>query len=306
MKSSVGRWGRVATAIGLALAGLAGTAVTAGATAEDAAAPEASTKSTTVLLVHGFDGGDSAVGDTPLDSKTVCDRGAMKIWRDGLLARGWTDVRTVGYYKGDQCLLNIPTSVRSNNTISTSIDELAKEFANLVWVNFTSRGRPVAISAHSMGGLVTRRALDGVMNREPGFPPGMWVQDVVTSGTAHNGALMSGLCPPFVIRQCDEMRPASLFLLFLDKNPQGRDLTGASRSTDWTLIGSECDIVVPAISATTMDRVNTSRPEVFKKVFTRPAILAGGCLNPAGLDHTETATHPAALDRISTSLGNRD
>lgn len=267
-------------------------------------ADAASSKSTTVLVVHGFDGGDGAVGDHALDSKTVCNAGTVQRWKDGLANRGWTDVRTVGYYQGDDCDLDIPSPAKDNNTIHTSLNELGLEFAWLVYNNFTVHGQPVAISAHSMGGLIVRRALAGVQNRERHFPPGMWVQDVVTQGTAHGGSLMAAICPPFVVAQCDEMKPVSPFLTFLGHNPQGRDRRGVTQSTDWTLLGSDCDMVVPGASATFMSR-GSSGPSVFKQVFPKP-VGDPFCLSAAAIDHGDLADASVVLDRVSRSLENRD
>lgn len=266
-------------------------------------AEAASSKSTTVLVVHGFDGGSDEVNDLALDSQTVCNAGTMQRWSDGLRERGWTDVRTVGYYAGDDCDLDIPWASRWNNTVFASLDELGLEFAWLVYNNFTVHGRPVAISAHSMGGLVVRRALAGVQGRQLGFPPGMWVQDVVTQGTAHGGAPLAAICPA-VMMQCEQMQPLSLFLAFLGHNPQGRDRNRVTQTTDWTLLGSACDEIVSGASATSMSR-GSSGPSVFKQIFPKPA-GDPNCTSADAIDHTGMAESDAVLDRVSTSLENRD
>ena len=285
-----------------AAVGLAGVAAASLAVAVPGGAPASASvsKSTTILLVHGFDGGSLLGLDLPFDSAIDCTGPTMKAWKNGLIARGFTDVRTVGYYKGDtNCDLFVPG--RSNNSVNTSVVELGKEFANLVATTFTSQNRTVAVSAHSMGGLVTRQALAGTSAGQAGFPTALRIADVVTSGTPHNGALASRFCPDFtgtlLPLQCRQLAANSAFLNGLAHNPQGVN------GTDWTLIGSECDDVASAVSATTMNRVSTARPAIAKTIFTAPSVIEGGCLlGSLGFDHVELLTKSAPLSRIATGL----
>jgi triacylglycerol esterase/lipase EstA (alpha/beta hydrolase family) len=199
----------------------------------------------------------------------------------GLRAGGFTNVRPVGFYAGDSgCADYVPD--RADNTVNTSITELGRELANLIYTRYTSRQRPVAVSAHSMGGLVIRAALDGVANRQPGFPARLQVTDVVTSSTPHAGTPVVTRCAGRV-EQCAQMLPGSGFLTNLGQNPQG------VAGTDWTLIGSRRDQSVPARSAVAMRRVSTSRPAIGKVVYPR-------------YTHFELVTEPVPLDRIATGL----
>ncbi|MEY4174331.1 MAG: hypothetical protein RI900_1496, partial [Actinomycetota bacterium] len=178
--------------------------------------------------------------------------------------------------------------------------------ANLVWNNYTSRGVPIAVSAHSMGGLVVRRAITGVMNRDAGFPAYLYVSDVTTSGTPHFGAMVASLCAASINLQCLQMAagtdwlPRHLFIWALDLygNPQADSYYG----TDWTLIGSWCDEAVGGASSTRM--YNAYRTSV-----TSNAVVLGvqtevfNWFDPRGcFSHLELITKPAALDLIFRGL----
>ncbi len=273
------------------------TALTVGALASTVAvgtsgspASAASLQTDPVLLVHGFNA----------TFNTNCNDSTMRAWRNGLLTRGWSDVRTVGWYANDtNCTLNIQG--RANNTSATSLDEIAREFAWTVRNTFTTNGRPVAIAAHSMGGLIVNRAIQGVMNDEPGYPDEMHVTDVVASGTPFAGSAWAAACADTTgLQQCVEATPGSAFLNALADNPQGRVQGGALGRTQWSLAGSDCDAIVSSSSARSMGQAVTSRPTVQKIRYTAPAWF--GCANPASISHEELITQSAQLRWISDQL----
>lgn len=186
-----------------------------------------------VYLVHGF----RPYGDG--DCVTAWADARWSLWRDGW--RGRLD--TVALYGGDiGCTAALPG--RAAYTPDTSIDELGRAFAWLVHDQDTRYGRPVDVVAHSMGGLVVRAALAGVAAHRRGFPARLLVEDVVTLDTPHAG-ISGRAC---LRLECAQMRgqDRGRLLAHLAENPQ------SSQGTDWTLIGSDADPLVPADSATGM------------------------------------------------------
>jgi triacylglycerol esterase/lipase EstA (alpha/beta hydrolase family) len=154
-------------------------------------------------------------------------------------ALGWTGpLYSVAYYSGDtNCSIRI-----ANGDAHTSIKEYGRLLAWNIYNSHSQYGRSVDIVAHSMGGLVARAAITGTTRRLSGWPPHIYVEDVVTIGTPHNGTALARGC---AFAQCVEMRPGSAFLNWLADNAQ------ADGGTDWTMIGTEDDDIVPVASATT-------------------------------------------------------
>jgi triacylglycerol esterase/lipase EstA (alpha/beta hydrolase family) len=186
-----------------------------------------------VYLVHGF----RRYGDANCVAAWADTR--WSLWRDGW--RGRLD--TVALYGGDAgCTAALPG--RAAYTADTSIGELGRAFAWLVYEQDTRYGRPVDVVAHSMGGLVVRAALAGVAAHRHGFPARLLVEDVVTLDTPHDG-IGNGGC---LRLECVQMRgqDGERLLAHLAQNPQ------SAQGTDWTLIGSDADPLVSADSATGM------------------------------------------------------
>lgn len=186
-----------------------------------------------VYLVHGF----RRYGDA--NCATGWADARWSLWRDGW--RGRLD--TVALYAGDAgCTAPLPG--RAAYTPDTSIDELGRAFAWLVYDQDTRWGRPVDAVGHSMGGLVLRAALTGVAARRRGFPARLLIEDVITLDTPHDG-IASRACTRL---ECAQMRGQDRghLLAHLAQNPQ------SAQGTDWTLVGSDADPLVPADSATGM------------------------------------------------------
>jgi cytochrome c5 len=146
-------------------------------------------------------------------------------------------VRTVAYYQSDK---NCNTRIASVVNQNTSIETLGKLLANNIYKNYSKKGIAVDAVGHSMGGLIIRAAITGVEKKTAGFPPKLFIEDVVTFDTPHTGTLVAKLCG---FTECVQMRPGSALLKWLSKDPQ------SSVRTDWTLIGSKKDLVVPWNSA---------------------------------------------------------
>ncbi|MGW4894754.1 esterase/lipase family protein [Kitasatospora sp. NPDC004240] len=136
----------------------------------------------------------------------------------------------VAYYKGD----NRNCTVRlSEGGHEVGLKDLGRELAKHIYANYSSKGQPVDLVAHSMGGLIARAALTGVQRHEDGFPPLLLVDDVVTLDTGHRGFNFAEQ-PWCGTKQCLDMRKNSNFLRTqAADNPQGKG------GTDWTLVGVE-------------------------------------------------------------------
>ncbi len=214
------------------------------ATAESAA-PRPPTRSDgykTLILLHGF----SPTGSVNCNN----------YWGDGKVepylnnTRGWAGkVRKLTYYQsgGTGC-----TRIPGAAGVNQSIDDLGSEFAWYIYNNYSRSGVAVDVIAHSMGGLVTRVAITGTQNRRTTgsgrtFPPHLYIEDVATLSSPHEGARASvwGACTSSRKQVC-QMIPNSSFLNSWIKpygNPQSK------MGTDWSAIGSGADWVVNTGSA---------------------------------------------------------
>ncbi len=185
---------------------------------------------------------------------------------------GFTDERralvTIGYYAGDlECDLYIEgyQSVTNN----TSISDIADAFAMLVKEQFHDNDVPrVQVAAHSMGGLITRDAIDR-------YGSDLNITDVATFGTPHNGAAKATLCtlvPWTASRQCEEMKEGSDFLSGLEENPQS-----ATQGTHWMLVGSDDDEGTGPDTTVAMGNGPDTRPEVRIEYYKNTAFVGNSC-----------------------------
>jgi pimeloyl-ACP methyl ester carboxylesterase len=232
-----------------------------GATAASAApAPpkRSDSKTEPVIFVHGIN----------LQLNTDCKQdwhNAMAV----LKAKGFTGpMKTWGYYKNNKnCDWNY------NGDANTNLDYLARGFAALIYNEYTKKNVSVDIVAHSMGGIIVRRALTGVEQKEKGYPEKLFVEDVVTLSSPHKGAgAVGSLCAKlYEWVQCKNLDDDGSFMKYLNskgKNPQ------STIGTDWSTIGSQADYMVFAGNASGMSAGHeyTYRRDV-------------------GLDHTEVRLH---------------
>lgn len=126
----------------------------------------------------------------------------------------------------------------------TPIEHLGYHLAWYVYDHYSSLGRTVDLVGHSMGGLIVRYALTEEAAHDPDFPPYLYVRKAVTLETPHGGADLAKYCNEDI--QCVEMLPGSAFLSHLSQDPQ------ATGGTEWTVMGSEHDELVPPQSAVDM------------------------------------------------------
>jgi triacylglycerol esterase/lipase EstA (alpha/beta hydrolase family) len=139
----------------------------------------------------------------------------------------------LGLYAGSDGCSEVVGAARGD-----SIAQLGAKLA--AWINqaYTSQRQPVDIVAHGGAGLVVRSAL--------AQQPKLMVEDVVALGAPNGGsAALTAACGSRAV--CAELAPGSDTVKGLARNPQG------AGGTDWSVIGSEADTVVPADSAVAMD-----------------------------------------------------
>lgn len=217
---------------GAALAAVLGTLIVNPTSAAAAAPVRNDSKNETVIFVHGWNNRENTdcaanwkPAETLLRNKTR-----------------WTGkFVTWGYYRGDK-----HCDVKYNGTQETSIDTLARSLANYIYNTYSRHNKSVDLVAHSMGGLIIRRAVSGTQRRDSGFPPYLYVEDAVTLSSPHAGTRVALLCSKL---QCRQMQSGSDFQDRMKRqamNPQSKF------GTDWSTLGSEKDGVVSEGSAIAM------------------------------------------------------
>jgi len=206
-------------------------------------APTAFAADTQMLLVHGY--GSSSAGK---DCNGSTWRNALAYYQDAG-GRERSSMSTVGYYEGDRQAKNhgegcdvIVGDGKATN--ERPIQDIAKDLANHVHESHTSKGEPVDIIGHSMGGLITRVALLGSAQGWAGFPPKLNVRNVVTLGTPHQGVADPSAHDD---EQWRQMAPGSGFLERLHEDGSGLGDDWA-QGTDWSLVGSREDATVEYLS----------------------------------------------------------
>ncbi|MGP3955878.1 esterase/lipase family protein [Nonomuraea sp. 3N208] len=218
------------------------------------------------VLVHGFD----------READVNC-AGGWKSAKDLLTANGWTNVYTFGYYTGaTNC------DVKVDGTTDTRIQEVGRQLAWTVYYYWSGHGVAIDIMAHSMGGLVSRAAIEGVRRYgaavsaadlpqlasladvgtaawPSGWPPYLYIEDIVTLGTPHKG--ISGVLEACALthEQCSDMREGSGFLSWLG------GLKSSEMGTDYTLLGSGYDDTVSGESAVKSWDSDVSHAAVYYK-----------------------------------------
>ncbi len=189
-------------------------------------APAAAAADRPILLVHGY--GDAADGK---DCNGSTWKPALRYFQDAG-GRERSSLATVGYYAGDtHC--DVTVGKASNER---PIQDIARGLADYV----DSRGEPVDIIAHSMGGLIARVALLGSAQGWEGFPPKLDVDNLVTLSTPHQGVANPSAHDD---RQWQQMRAGSGFLARLHERGSGLGDAWAA-GTDWSLVGSKEDATV--------------------------------------------------------------
>jgi hypothetical protein len=249
-----------------------------------------------IIFVHGYNNG------------TGCPSVDMNMWsalKGDLVEDGWTGPkRAVGFYSCDKnvapadwidnygsnnvyyntspcsptCTTHeTGTSGHLSHNRNTDIRHLAYHLAWFIYDNYARYGQSVQVVAHSMGGLIVRWMLYAEQNNptigQNLFPPALYVQDVYTISTPHNGTSYSFLG---IFYQAEEMQTNSTFMKAINGSASGRNPQGTN-GTDWTTMGnypSDSDFVVSDTSATHMDGGH-------KLLYVNPRYSHGGSLNDA-------------------------
>ena len=202
---------------------------------------------TTVLWVHGLVQSAGCPGIRSAEQSAP--------FKSVLVANGYTGpIIGIDYYCGDSTgvtIMNAAGPATQLYDANMSIKRLGLDLAWFIYNTYTTKGKPVSVAAHSMGGLITAYAVTHV--GQPGFPPTLNVQDVVTFSTPYGGidktphpwitpAVYSGIwCGQYT--QCKELVPGSPFIVDLAKQT-------IPASIDWTTVGGgPQDIMTYAMSS---------------------------------------------------------
>jgi hypothetical protein len=174
----------------------------------------------------------------------------------------------ISLYGSNNWYFNSDGERGTGHTANASIRHLAQHFAWFLYETYGKNGQTVDVVAHSMGGLIVRYAINAVEKGFRDFPPRILIEDAVTLGTPHGGANqltnLCGVVQSYV--QCKEMSGESpsvspfpgITVQTLDSelirylktealNPQGEG------GTQWSLLGSNQDVVVSEESAVFMN-----------------------------------------------------
>ena len=232
-----------------------------------------------IVFVHGFKPSPGRRADgTGFDCENDYWKDAIQFLRE----RGIQDMRTVKFYNGDRncqngngegvyssdlhddlyrkpCADYHPGSegIQWEGTNDESIYRLSCLFAQYLHHNFANRD--VILVGHSLGGLIMRETIYQMQENAGKFPypPTIGhVEKAITFNTPHNGTIVTtgnlNLIACGGCTQGTELTAGSALLSELYTS--GRNPQSAEGFTEWTTIGSQCDLAVqPASSSVNMD-----------------------------------------------------
>jgi pimeloyl-ACP methyl ester carboxylesterase len=222
-----------------------------------------------VVFVHGLNGPSSKTSGNGFD----CNNEYWKLAREFLTPRWQGDLRFIKYYTGDHdCIngnekrftsdlhdplykshcTNYHADAGPEGTNDESLYHLSCLFSQYLYDNFGQFNRPVILVGHSLGGIIIRETLYQMQEHagQSPFPTTIGhVSDAVTFDTPHSGGVP--LVDHFACSGCTQVAELNGdFMSELKKSGRNPQTPGG---TDWTVIGSECDIVARAASAIDMD-----------------------------------------------------
>jgi pimeloyl-ACP methyl ester carboxylesterase len=242
-----------------------------------------------VILVHGYNGRASCPG---MDLSSYWKNTSLELTTHAGIAAA--DVVPVSYYQCDTHGVDISgygpavnrpvaktagvTKPAAGYTNNASITLIAQDLSWFIYNEYTSKGHPVNIVGHSMGGLITREALRRVQANDPAFPPTLDVGKVLTISTPHNGWGVT--CKTNT--ECSQMTDGSQFLADLQTNaaPQG------SKGTAWYAMATSGPGVANNGFASTCDSIPTASATAVAGthlVYTKPCYRHAGYLTDRSL-----------------------
>lgn len=223
-----GRTASCAVLFSLLAALVVGSAGSAAAEPRVPVPPREDTNKRTVLFIHGY----QPLGSADCDSwKSTKEHFIKKGWkRDRLISWGW-------YAKDTNCDVTRPFGR------DDSLEDIAEDLREYITENFGEKGETVDVVTHSTGGLLIRNAIIRAREKDSRT----YVEDVVNVAAPHKGSPVAYGCQ---YTQCEELRPGSAYLRGLERasSPEKR-FHEAEGGTDYTLMGSAWDVVVPRGSA---------------------------------------------------------
>jgi PGAP1-like protein len=205
-----------------------------------------------ILMIHGFNPGSS------INCNSGSEFGDIK---EFARKSSFRTMMTIGFYKNDtNCddyvgresshCTNYADSGSDDGTVNEDIRHVSCLIAWYIFDNFTSYGTSVDVIAHSMGGILIRQALFDTGNVSQ-LPPYLYVNNVVTAGSPHQGLtpfaakIMSGFkgCPGDCFQVAQMEADSDIMINLNDPNYRkgsGLDPQGYG-GTNWTTMSSEYD-----------------------------------------------------------------
>src|SRR5215468_7883523 len=189
-------------------------------------------KGNVTLFVHGFGPDLPGIGWTSINGSST--NGSLTLpnqvdcsgyWEDLpslMRQQGYTGqfIYVAWYQNASNCDVNLHNWGTYDETLSWV--DVGAALSQYIYKNFTSKGIPVDIVAHSMGGMVTRSAIYGASDKAPpycylticdAFSPPIDVGTAITAGSPHAGSntLIVSTCGNLASNQqiCKETLPDS-------------------------------------------------------------------------------------------------
>ena len=198
-----------------------------------------------IVFVHGLD----AFGDAGVNCGGTWDTMANRLAQFGHTGTKfkvkyyWADTNCSGSLGGyGSHSVHYPRTDAHQNgdhDMDGDIRHLGYHLAWMIYERWSKNGVVVDAVGHSMGGLILRYAIDQIQANNSQFPPYLYVEDVITLGTPHQGTGWASGCT--WAYECVQMENGSSFINWLGtyaQNPQ------ADGGTDWTLVSSYDDGLV--------------------------------------------------------------